>query len=67
MVVDTRPGPLHGCVTEFEKVDADDRGPRCVSISAMLADLAGSLETGVEFDEWIPVVFDDRLEWKPAR
>lgn len=65
LVVDARPGPLHGCVTEFEKVDTDSAGPRWVSISAMLTDLADSLETGAEFDMgWTPVVVDGRLEWR---
>lgn len=67
LFVDTRPGPLHGCVTEFEKVDADDVGPRWVSLSAMLADLADSLETGGAFDRgWFPSVADGRIEWDYA-
>jgi len=65
LVVDTRPGPLHGCVTEFEKVDADGGGPRWVSLGAMLTDLADSLESGGEFDGgWFPSVVDGRLEWE---
>ncbi|WP_238840805.1 SMI1/KNR4 family protein [Prescottella equi] len=65
LVVDTRPGPLHGCITEFEKVDTDDAGPRWVSLSAMLTDLAGSLETGGKFGQgWFPSVVDGRLEWE---
>ncbi|WP_430335960.1 hypothetical protein [Rhodococcus sp. ACT016] len=64
-VVDTRPGPLHGCVTEFEKVDADGEGPRWVSMSAMLPDLADSLETGCVFDQSsTPAVVDGHLEWQ---
>ncbi len=65
LVVDARPGPLHGCVTAFGKVDCDDEGPSWVSVSAMLTDLADSLETGAEFDtRWTPAVVDGRLEWR---
>lgn len=65
LFVDTRPGPLHGCVTESEKVDADGEGPRWVSLSAMLTDLADSLETGCVFDQsWTPAVVDGHLEWQ---
>ena len=64
LFVDTRPGPLHGCVTEFDKVGADDVGPRWVSISALLTELADSLEHGTVFDgRWAPTVADGRLEW----
>lgn len=64
LFVDTRPGPLHGCVTEFDKVGADDVGPRWVSISALLTELADSLEHGTVFDgRWVPTVADGRLEW----
>ncbi|WP_305095155.1 SMI1/KNR4 family protein [Prescottella sp. R16] len=67
LVVDTRPGPLHGCVTEFEKVDTDDVGPRWASLSAMLTDLANSFESGAPFDGgWVPSVVDGRLEWEYA-
>ncbi|MFC8933840.1 hypothetical protein ACFT1A_17345 [Rhodococcus sp. NPDC057135] len=59
MFVDTGPGDLYGCVTEFDNFAADDAGPRWVSLSAMLADLADSLETGSTFDEyWKPKVVD---------
>ncbi|MFD3596718.1 SMI1/KNR4 family protein [Nocardia sp. NPDC058640] len=65
LFVDTRPGPLHGCVTEFDKVDADDAGPRWTSLSAMLTDLAHSLETGTPFDQhWLPKVEAGELNWQ---
>lgn len=52
-------------MTEFDKVDADDAGPRWVSLSAMLTDLADSLETGSKFDKyWKPTVVEGQLEWK---
>lgn len=64
LFVDTRPGPLHGCVTEFDKVGADDVGPRWVSVSALLTELADSLEHGTVFDgRWTPTVSEGRLEW----
>lgn len=64
LFVDTRPGPLHGCVTEFDKVGADDVGPRWVSVSALLTELVDSLENGTVFDgRWVPTVADGRLEW----
>ena len=65
LFVDTRPGDLHGCVTEFDKTSADGAGPRWVSLSAMLTDLAESLETGSTFDkDWKPTVVDDQLNWQ---
>ncbi|MGV8872641.1 MAG: hypothetical protein ACOH2Q_08950 [Rhodococcus sp. (in: high G+C Gram-positive bacteria)] len=64
LVVDTRPGELQGCVTAFDKVDNDAVGPQWRSISAMLADLAASLETGSPFDGfWRPALVDGSLEW----
>lgn len=67
LFVDTRPGDLYGCVTEFDKVNADDAGPRWVSLSAMLTDLADSLETSSKFDKyWKPTVVDGQLDWKYA-
>lgn len=63
LVVDTRLGPMHGCVTEFDKVDADATGPRWVSVSALLTDLADSLETGSEFfGGWGPHVIGGQLD-----
>lgn len=62
LVVDVRPGDLHGCITESDKVDTDAAGPRWVSLSAMLTDLANSLETGASFDgRWKAAVTDGRL------
>lgn len=64
LVVDTRPGELNGCITVFDKVNSDDAGPQWNSISALLADLADSLETGAPFDSgWRPGIVDGRLEW----
>ncbi|MFE1592384.1 hypothetical protein [Nocardia sp. NPDC058705] len=50
---------------EFDKVGADDAGPRWASLSAMLADLAHSLETGTPFDQhWTPAVESGELNWQ---
>ncbi|WP_415975990.1 hypothetical protein [Rhodococcus sp. 077-4] len=64
LFVDARNGPLHGCVTEFEKVDADDAGPKWLSLSAMLTDLADSLHTGTAFDGRHPTLIDGALRWE---
>lgn len=63
LFVDNRGGPLYGCVTAFDKVDADQGGPLWKSLSALLSDLADSLETGVPFDGRTPSVVDGKLVW----
>ncbi|WP_139277360.1 hypothetical protein [Rhodococcoides corynebacterioides] len=64
LVVDTRPGELTGCVTLFDKVDADAAGPQWNSISAMLSDLASSFDAGTLFDgAWRPSLIDGGVEW----
>ncbi|MFD4468681.1 SMI1/KNR4 family protein [Rhodococcus sp. NPDC058505] len=65
LVVDTRPGPMHGCVLEFSRDGADEVGPRWKSVSAMLTDLADSLESGGVFDRlWYPRITDGDLVWE---
>ncbi|AJW41012.1 hypothetical protein NY08_3002 [Rhodococcus sp. B7740] len=64
LFVDARWGPRNGCVTEFEKVDADGAGPKWPSLTAMLTELADSLETGTAFDGRTPTVVDDQLHWQ---
>ncbi|MGU3438456.1 hypothetical protein ACNHUS_36285 [Actinomycetes bacterium M1A6_2h] len=62
--IDARPGALQGCVTEYSRDTADCGGPKWLSLSAMLSDLAGSLENGSVFDRmWLPRVRDGELEW----
>lgn len=56
LFVDTRPGPLHGRVTEFDKVGAGEACPRWLCIGAMFTDLAKSLYTGSVHDRWTPTV-----------
>ncbi|MFI5436541.1 hypothetical protein ACHMZP_32730 [Rhodococcus baikonurensis] len=66
--VDTRPRPMHGCVTEFDKSGADEPGPRWVSTSAMLTDLSDSLTTPQAVDDgWYWTTDNDALEWEPDR
>lgn len=64
LFVDTRPGPLTGCVTEFGKYDADESGPRWHTVSAMLTDLADSLENQAPFDNGaVPSLENGHLVW----
>jgi len=61
-VVDTRPGPLHGCVSEFLR--EGDSSMRWPSLADMVAELAQSLETGRPFaDIWVPAVDDGSPVW----
>ncbi|OZC62787.1 hypothetical protein CH267_00035 [Rhodococcus sp. 06-621-2] len=64
LFVDTRPGELNGCVTVFDKVNSDDAGPQWLSISALLDDLATSLETAAPFDGgWRHEIVEGHLQW----
>ena len=63
--VGTRPGPMHGCVAEYSRESNDEAGPKWVSISAMLTDLAESLRGQTVFDRmWLPSVADGELDWQ---
>ncbi|MEN0138126.1 MAG: SMI1/KNR4 family protein [Rhodococcus sp. (in: high G+C Gram-positive bacteria)] len=65
LFIDTRPGDLYGCITEFDNVDTDTAGPRWASLTAMLSDLADSLETGAAFGGgWKRAVTDGNLNWQ---
>lgn len=63
LFVDTRKGPLRGCVTEFVAGDADSWGPRWRSVTAMLAELATGLEQGTAVGGWRPRVENGQLAW----
>jgi hypothetical protein len=63
MFVDSRPGPRSGCVTEFQREDADYDGPRWDSVAAMLEAIATGLEQDTPIDEAQPVVADGLLDW----
>ncbi|WP_338891714.1 SMI1/KNR4 family protein [Rhodococcus sovatensis] len=61
---DTRPGELNGCVTVLDNVDSGDAGPQWISISALLDDVATSLETGAPFDGgWRHEIVEGHLLW----
>jgi hypothetical protein len=63
--IDTRSGPMRGCITEYSRDTADDGGPKWHSLSSMLSDLADSLETGAAFDRtWLPHIIDNQLDWQ---
>ncbi|MFC9360912.1 SMI1/KNR4 family protein [Rhodococcus sp. NPDC057014] len=70
LFVDTRPGPLHGCVNEWPREDWAWEPPLWLSLSSMLADLATSLERTsalkVRRTQWVPSIVDERLAWNPA-
>lgn len=66
MFVDCRDGEHHGCVTLFEREDADAGEPIWASVDAMLADLADALEHGRPCAGWRPRVNDGVLEWEPG-
>jgi cell wall assembly regulator SMI1 len=64
-VVDTRPGPRHGCISEFLR--EGDSSMRWPSLADMIADLAQSFETGQPFaDIWVPAVDDGSPVWNTA-
>ncbi|MFC9556237.1 hypothetical protein ACFTWF_36050 [Rhodococcus sp. NPDC056960] len=70
LFVDTRPGPLHGCVNEWPREDWAWEPPLWLSLSSMLADLATSLERTsaltVRRTRWLPCIVEKRLVWNPA-
>lgn len=66
MFVDCRAGERYGCVTLFEREDADTGGPLWISVEAMLADIAEALEDGRPCGGWQPRINDGVLEWEPA-
>jgi cell wall assembly regulator SMI1 len=64
LIVDTRHGEAHGCVTEYDKTDADNSGPRWPSVTAMLTDVAEALHATSPIGYWQPEVEDGRLNWR---
>ena len=64
LVCDTRPGPMRGCITEFGKDTADAYPPKWRSISALLTDLADSIEHQTSFDGYYtPDLTAKALKW----
>lgn len=64
LFVDSRPGPLHGCVTEYAREDTDSWGPRWPSLDAMLGELADSLEQHSPAAGRLPIVENGTLDWE---
>jgi len=71
LFVDTRSGPLHGCVNLWPDADVAWRPPIWRSVSAMLEDLAFSLERNTPiamrislWSQFQPYVEGDRLVWE---
>lgn len=66
MFVDCRAGERYGCVTLFDREEADTGGPVWASVEAMLTDIADALEDRGSCGGWHPRVNDGVLEWEPA-
>jgi hypothetical protein len=71
LFVDTRTGPLHGCVNIHPDADAPWQPPLWRSVSAMLEQLAFSLERNTTFDiritgwsKYQPFIESTRLVWE---
>jgi cell wall assembly regulator SMI1 len=64
LFTDLRPGPLHGCITNWYKYDAAGDKPRWPSAAAMLAEIAHALENGTDIEDRQPQALDDgTLDW----
>lgn len=65
LVVDLRPGPMRGCVLEWEQEAGQVQRPEWRSISAMLTDVHRSLTEGASAGHSHPTVTEDgRLDWQ---
>lgn len=65
LVVDLRPGRLHGCVLEWEQETAQVLRPEWTGVAAMLADVGKSLTEGAPAGHSYPTVTEDgRLDWQ---
>ncbi len=65
LVVDLRPGPLHGCVVEWEQEAARVTTPEWAGVSSMLADVHRALTEGAPAGHSHPTVTEDgRLDWQ---
>ena len=65
LVVDLRPGPLHGCVLEWEHESAQVLRPEWAGVAAMLADVHRALTEGTPAGHSHPTVTEDgRLDWQ---
>lgn len=65
LVVDLRPGPLHGCVLEWEQEAGQVLRPEWKGVAAMLSDVRRSLAEGAPAGHSYPTVTEDgRLDWQ---
>lgn len=69
LFVDLRPGPLRGCVMEFDRVEGAGGPPLWPNVETMLRDIADALETGSAIDPFgddpvrVELLDGGRLEW----
>ncbi|MBP2474699.1 cell wall assembly regulator SMI1 [Crossiella equi] len=65
LVVDLRPGPLHGCVLEWDQERSEVHKPEWSSLAVMLTEVADALESGTPVGHSHPTVTPDgRLDWR---
>jgi cell wall assembly regulator SMI1 len=66
LMIDNRPGPERGRVSEWDRVDGaiwDDAS----SLREFIAAVADAVENGAPVFGWRPVVEDGDLDWEPVR
>ena len=67
LFLDRRPGPVSGCISEWERDDGSLRQPRWPSLAALVDQVTTSLGQkrwrDVDGDDLIPTVEDGRLRW----
>ncbi|GAB2758673.1 hypothetical protein GCM10027174_38810 [Salinifilum aidingensis] len=65
LLVDLRPGRLHGCVVEWEHEAGQVHRPEWSGVGAMLTDVHRSLSEGTPAGHAYPTVTEDgRLDWQ---
>jgi cell wall assembly regulator SMI1 len=64
LFVDLRPGPEHGCVTQWYETEFAIMDPKWPNVATMLAEIADALEHGTEVNGVRPKVLDDgTIHW----
>ncbi len=67
LVVDLRPGPLRGCVMEWDHERAEAHGPEWRSITEMLEQIATALEERSKVRHCRPdTTTDGRIDWRTS-
>ncbi|HEY8373048.1 MAG TPA: SMI1/KNR4 family protein [Pseudonocardiaceae bacterium] len=65
LVVDLRPGPLRGCVLEWDHEACRVEGPQWPGVAAMLEAVVYAVTTGTQLGHSLPTVTPDgRLDWR---